>query len=190
MIFRETEISDVLIIETKVFQDERGFFLEAYQRDRFLDAGIKCDFVQDNHSGSKRGVLRGLHYQIQQPQSKLIQVLTGRIFDVCVDLRKYSPTFGKSVGITLSAEEHKQIWVPAGFAHGFYVLSDWAEISYKTSDLYAPQWERTLLWSDPDLNICWPIPEGEEPFMSLKDAAGKLFRDAEIYIDPFEKGND
>jgi dTDP-4-dehydrorhamnose 3,5-epimerase len=181
MIFEATSIPDVILITLQVFGDERGFFMETYQAQRFGSAGLPFIYVQDNHSGSQHGSLRGLHYQIQQPQGKVIRVLVGEIYDVAVDLRKWSPTFGKWVGIELSAKNKAGIWVPPGFAHGFYVLSDWAEVSYKATDYYAPQWERTLLWNDPTLNIPWPIPAGEEPLLSNKDRQGKLLADADIF---------
>jgi dTDP-4-dehydrorhamnose 3,5-epimerase len=146
--FSNTLIQDVILIEPKVFSDERGFFLESYQKQRFLEAGISFDFVQDNHSRSEQGVLRGLHYQIQQPQGKLIRVIAGEIFDVAVDIRKYSSTFGQWVGDYLSDSNKRMLWVPPGFAHGFYVTSPIAEVLFKATDDYAPQWERTILWND------------------------------------------
>lgn len=181
MQFKQTTIPDVLVIEPKVFGDARGFFMETFQKLRFAEAGIGFDFVQDNQSGSVRGTLRGLHYQIRHAQGKLVRVAKGEIYDAAVDLRKDSPTFGKWEGVCLSEENKLQLWVPPGFAHGFYVLSDWAEIIYKATDFYAPEWERTLLWNDPDLAIPWPVPAGSQPILSPKDAVGKLFRDAEIY---------
>jgi dTDP-4-dehydrorhamnose 3,5-epimerase len=164
-----------------VYGDERGFFMETYQYERFCDAGIPYRFVQDNHSGSRRGTLRGLHYQIQQPQGKLVRVIAGEIFDVAVDLRRTSPTFGKWEGLRLSAENKLQLWIPPGFAHGFYVLSEWAEVTYKTTDYYAPQWERTLLWNDPEIGIQWPITPGELPVISTKDTQGKGIAQAEVF---------
>ncbi|NET53833.1 MAG: dTDP-4-dehydrorhamnose 3,5-epimerase, partial [Merismopedia sp. SIO2A8] len=153
-----TKIPEVLIIEPRVFGDDRGFFYESYNQRAFSDkAGITADFVQDNHSRSQQNVLRGLHYQIQQPQGKLLRVIVGSIFDVAVDIRKSSPTFGQWVSCLLSAENKRQVWVPPGFAHGFLVLSEAAEVLYKTTDFYAPQHERTLLWNDPDLAIAWPL---------------------------------
>ena len=176
-----TTIPDVLIIEPRVFQDERGFFLESYQKKQFKEAGIDVDFVQDNHSKSCRGTLRGLHYQIQQPQGKLVRAIAGEIFDVVVDLRKHSPTFGQWVGDYLSAENKRILWVPAGFAHGFFVTSQEAEVLYKASDYYAPQWERCLLWKDPAIGISWPI-EDTYPILSAKDSQGKLFVEAELFV--------
>ena len=176
----QTKISDVLIIEPQVFGDERGFFYESYNEKAFLEkAGISQQFVQDNHSRSARNVLRGLHYQSEQPQGKLVRVVVGVVFDVAVDLRKNSKTFGQWVGIQLSAENKKQFWIPAGFAHGFVALSDYAEFLYKTTNYYAPQYERCIQWNDPDLAIAWPI-QGE-PVLSAKDREGKLLRDAEVF---------
>lgn len=180
MRFLKTELPDVILIEPKMFEDERGFFLESYQRERFFAAGIQVDFVQDNHSASVSGVLRGLHYQIGQPQGKLVRVVVGEIYDVAVDLRRHSATFGHSVGVTLSAEKKNQLWVPPGFAHGFYVTSNKAEIIYKATDYYAPQLERSLLWNDPELGINWPLLD-EQPVLSAKDAKGLPLAKAEIY---------
>jgi dTDP-4-dehydrorhamnose 3,5-epimerase len=176
-----TEIPDVLLLQPKVYGDERGFFLETYQAERFARVGIPAAFVQDNHSGSGQGVLRGLHYQIRQPQGKLVRAIAGEIYDVAVDLRRSAPTFGKWVGVHLDAKNKQQLWVPPGFAHGFLVLSDWAEVLYKTTDYYAPQWERILLWNDPTLRIEWPLAEGGVPQLSPKDAAGKLLAEAELF---------
>jgi dTDP-4-dehydrorhamnose 3,5-epimerase len=181
MKIQPTSIPDVLLIEPKVFGDPRGFFMETFQKRRFAEAGITLDFVQDNQSGSVRGTLRGLHYQIRQPQGKLMRVAKGEIYDVAVDIRKGSPTFGKWEAVCLSDENKAQLWVPPGFAHGFYVLSEWAEIFYKTTDYYAPEWERTILWNDPDLAITWPVPEGSQPILSQKDSSGSSFREAEIF---------
>lgn len=176
----ETSIPDVLIIEPKVFGDERGFFYESFNAAAFEAAtGLKRQFVQDNHSKSQRGVLRGLHYQIQQPQGKLVRVVAGEVFDVAVDLRRSSPSFGRWVGTRLSAENQRQLWIPEGFAHGFVVLSETAEFLYKTTDYYAPQHERSLLWNDPELGIEWPIDE--PPQLSAKDQAGKRLSDAELF---------
>jgi len=173
-----TRIPDVLLIEPKVFGDERGFFFESFNRRAFHEAtGLDVDFVQDNHSKSARNVLRGLHYQLAQPQGKLVRVTQGEVFDVAVDIRKGSPTYGQWVGEILSAENKKQLWIPAGLAHGFVVLSETAEFLYKTTDYYAPQHERCIAWNDPDLAIAWPI-EGQ-PLLSAKDAAGIAFRQAE-----------
>jgi dTDP-4-dehydrorhamnose 3,5-epimerase len=177
----QTAIPDVLVIEARVFGDDRGFFLESYNEKTFREkAGITEHFVQDNHSRSAKNVLRGLHYQIQQSQGKLVRVIVGAVFDVAVDLRKSSQTFGQWVGIHLSAENKQQLWIPAGFAHGFVVLTDATEVLYKTTDYYAPQYERTILWNDPDLAIAWPIQV--QPILSAKDQVGKLFRDAEVYV--------
>jgi dTDP-4-dehydrorhamnose 3,5-epimerase len=180
--FIPAPIPDILMIEPKVFEDERGFFLESYQKKHFSAAGIPLEFVQDNHSKSCQGVLRGLHYQIKQPQGKLLRVVLGEIFDVAVDLRRHSPTFGKWFGAYLSAENKQMMWVPPGFANGFYVTSPQAELLYKTTDYYAPQWERTILWSDPAISIAWPL-QGSTPILSTKDKAGILFRDADVYED-------
>ena len=180
MKFIPTPLPDVLLIEPKVFQDERGFFLESYQKKNFSEAGIPFDFVQDNHSKSSQGVLRGLHYQIKQPQGKLVKVIAGEIFDVAVDIRKHSPTFGKWFGAYLSAENKQILWVPVGFAHGFYVTSLQAEVLYKATDYYAPQWERTIAWNDPAINIQWPIQDGYL-VLSPKDEAGELLSEAETF---------
>lgn len=180
MKFIPTPLSGVLAVEPKVFQDERGFFLESYQKKVFSEAGISFEFVQDNHSKSCQGVLRGLHYQIKQPQGKLLHVIVGEIFDVALDLRRRSPTFGKWFGTYLSAENNQMLWVPPGFAHGFYVTSPQAELLYKATDYYAPQWERTILWNDPALNIQWPI-RADLLILSPKDAAGNLFSAADVY---------
>ena len=175
-----TAIPDVLLITPRVFGDERGFFYESYNHQAFKqETGLDISFVQDNHSRSQKNVLRGLHYQIGKPQGKLIRALAGTIQDVAVDLRRSSTTFGKSVSYILSAENHQQLWVPEGFAHGFVVLSDTAEVAYKTTDYYAPSEERSLLWNDPDLAIAWQF-EGE-PILSAKDAVGKLLTEAEVF---------
>lgn len=181
MIFTPTSIPDVVLIEPKVFGDQRGFFMEVYQAERFAQAGIRVEFVQDNHSGSGQGILRGLHYQIRHAQGKLVRVATGEIFDVAVDIRRHSPTFGQWVGHHLSALNRSQMWIPPGFAHGYYVLSDWAEVLYKASDYYTPDWERTLLWSDPEIAIDWPLLDGKPPILSAKDIEGKYLNEAEIY---------
>ena len=174
-------IKDVILIEMDIFEDERGFFLESYNKRAFEDASLPTEFVQDNCSGSQRGVLRGLHYQIQNAQGKLIGVNAGEIFDVAVDLRRKSPTFGKWTGSRLNSHNKSQLWVPAGFGHGFYVLSDWAEIRYKTTDFYSPESERTILWNDPSIGINWPIHEGGGPFLSEKDKNAVYLSEAEIY---------
>jgi len=181
MEFIPTQIPDVILIQPRVFNDTRGFFLETYRKDLYTLSGIDNDFVQDNHSASTKGVLRGLHYQIRQPQGKLVRVVVGEVFDVAVDLRRHSPTFGRSVGVTLSAEKKNQLWVPPGFAHGFYVMSEKAEILYKATDYYAPQWERSLLWNDPALGIDWPIINGGFPIMTEKDIKGALLAEVETY---------
>jgi dTDP-4-dehydrorhamnose 3,5-epimerase len=175
-----TAIPDVLVIEPTVFGDARGFFFESWNLRAFRDlVGREVDFVQDNHSASARGVLRGLHYQVLQPQGKLVRVVAGEVFDVAVDLRRASPTFGKWVAERLSAENRRMMWVPPGFAHGFLVLSERAEFLYKTTDYYAPQHERTLLWNDPALGIPWPL--SGEPVLKPRDAAGARLADAETF---------
>ena len=175
----ETRIPDVKLIKPSVFGDERGFFIETWQRRKFAENGIDYDFVQDNHSRSGHGVLRGLHYQIRQPQGKLVRVTVGEVFDVAVDLRRRSPTFGQWVGETLSAENMHMLWVPSGFAHGFYVTSEMAELQYKCSDYYTPEHERCIRWDDPDLGIDWPLTG--EPVVSEKDRNAHRFADAEFY---------
>lgn len=176
----KTDLPDVLVIEPKVFGDDRGFFFESYNEKIWQEAtGLKARFVQDNHSLSTKGVLRGLHYQIRQPQGKLVRCVVGEVYDVAVDLRKCSPTFGKWAGAVLSAENKHQMWVPEGFAHGFLVLSDVAEFLYKTTDYYAPEHERCILWNDLDLGIGWPF--AGEPVLSAKDAAGQSLREAELF---------
>jgi dTDP-4-dehydrorhamnose 3,5-epimerase len=173
-------IPDVLIIEPKVFGDERGFFFESFNQKRFEElTGVKSHFVQDNHSRSAQHVLRGLHYQIRQPQGKLVRVTAGEVFDVCVDLRKHSETFGHSVAVMLSAQNHRQLWIPPGFAHGFLVVSSHAEFLYKTTDYYAPEYERSLLWNDPALGIDWPLTA--EPLLSAKDKIGVPLAQAEVF---------
>lgn len=179
MNFLASELPHVLILQPRVFEDERGFFLESYQKERFTAAGIPFEFVQDNHSLSRKGVLRGLHYQIQQAQGKLTRVISGEIFDVAVDIRRSSPTFGQWMGIHLSAQNKTMLWIPPGFAHGFYVLSEQAEVLYKATDYYAPQWERTILWNDPALGIRWP--QGPAPIVSAKDAVGLPLSLAELF---------
>jgi dTDP-4-dehydrorhamnose 3,5-epimerase len=175
-----TDIQDVLIVEPKVFGDDRGFFFESFNQSQWEEAtGVKAPFVQDNHSRSTRGVLRGLHYQIKQAQGKLVRCVLGEVFDVAVDIRKSSPTFGKWVGVVLSAENKRQLWVPTGFAHGFLVLSDVAEFLYKTTDYYAPEHERCISWKDPDIDIKWPFDK--EPCLSGKDAQGLAFKSSEVF---------
>lgn len=176
-----TEIPDVLVIEPQVFGDDRGFFCESYNRRRFNEAvGREVEFVQDNHSRSQHNVLRGLHYQIRQPQGKLVRVVTGAVVDVAVDLRRSSPTFGKWVSCELSADNKRQFWVPEGFAHGFYVLSEYADFLYKTTNYYAPEHERTLLWNDPEVGVVWSAA-AIEPVLSGKDRAGNSLEEAEVY---------
>jgi dTDP-4-dehydrorhamnose 3,5-epimerase len=176
-----TDIPELLILEPKVFGDARGFFFESYNEQAWqAETGLSCCFVQDNHSLSGQGVLRGLHYQIKQPQGKLVRVIVGEVFDVAVDIRSCSPTFGKWVGALLSAENKRQFWVPAGFAHGFLVVSDRAEFLYKTTEYYAPEHERCIIWNDPDLAIAWPLDDN--PCVSAKDASGITFRDAEVFL--------
>jgi dTDP-4-dehydrorhamnose 3,5-epimerase len=175
-----TEIHDVLLLEPFVFQDERGFFFESWNKRTFInELRLDLNFVQDNQSRSKQRVLRGLHYQARQPQGKLVRVACGRIFDVAVDLRKSSATFGRWVGQELSGDNHRQLWVPAGCAHGFLVLSDIADVLYKTTDYYAPEHERCLVWNDPDIAIDWPLDR--EPLVSAKDQLGLTFRESEVF---------
>ena len=174
-----TQIAGVLIVEPDVFGDDRGFFMESYNEREMRKIGIDAHFVQDNHSRSQRNVLRGLHYQISQPQGKLVRVVRGSVFDVAVDIRRNSPTFRKWVGVELSAENKRMFWLPPGMAHGFVVLSDSADFLYKATDYYAPEFERTILWNDPDLGIEWPLVG--EPVLSSKDAAGLPFREAEVF---------
>ena len=175
-----TDLPEVLILEPKVFGDERGFFYESFNAKAFAEAtGLQREFVQDNHSRSQRGVLRGLHYQIEQAQGKLVRVSAGEVLDVAVDIRRSSPNFGKSVAVRLSAENKRQLWVPEGFAHGFVVLSDYAEFLYKTTDYYAPVFERCIRWNDPELAIDWQLDGA--PQLSAKDQAGLTLRDAELF---------
>ncbi len=175
-----TDIPEVLVLLPTVFGDERGFFLESFNAKKFNEkVSGEFTFVQDNHSRSKKNVLRGLHYQIKQAQGKLVRIVSGEIFDVCVDIRKSSPTFGQWVGEVLSADNKKQLWVPPGFAHGFMVISDFAECLYKTTDYYAPEYERCIIWDDPDLNISWPT--NAIPDLSKKDQQGLIFKDAEKF---------
>lgn len=174
-------IPDVVLFKPKVFGDDRGFFFESFNQRQFEESiGRKGSFVQDNHSRSARNVLRGLHYQIQQPQGKLVRVIQGKVFDVAVDIRKSSPTFGQWVSEVLSAEDKNQLWIPEGFAHGFVVLSDYAEFLYKTTDYWAPEHERCIAWDDPDLKIAWPSLEGE-PLLSIKDAKGVALKEAKVF---------
>jgi dTDP-4-dehydrorhamnose 3,5-epimerase len=173
-----TSIADVKLIEPRVFGDDRGFFFESWNRRALADAGIDAAFVQDNHSRSRHGVLRGLHYQIEHAQGKLVRVVVGAVFDVAVDLRRSSPTFGRHVAVELSADNKRMLWVPPGFAHGFVVVSDAAEFLYKTTDYWFPEHERTLLWNDPALDIDWPVAT---PQLAPRDARGTPFADAELY---------
>ena len=174
-----TAIPDVLILEPKVFGDERGFFFESFNKRALEDCGIRAEFVQDNHSRSAKNVLRGLHYQIKQPQGKLVRVVVGEVFDVAVDLRRSSPTFGQWVGANLSASNKRMLWVPAGFGHGFLVLSQYAEFLYKTTDYYAPEHERCIIWNDPEIAIEWPV--ASEPVLSSKDKSGYALKQAELF---------
>jgi dTDP-4-dehydrorhamnose 3,5-epimerase len=180
---QSTQIPGVLIVEPTVFGDDRGFFLESFNEREMRNIGIDAHFVQDNHSHSQRNVLRGLHYQINQSQGKLVRVVSGEVFDVAVDVRRDSPTFGKWVGVELSAENKRMFWLPPGLAHGFVVLSESADFLYKVTDYYAQEFERTILWNDPDLAIDWPLVG--QPILSSKDAAGKTFREAEVFEGKF-----
>jgi dTDP-4-dehydrorhamnose 3,5-epimerase len=181
MQLERTEIPEVVLIRPKVFGDQRGFFLESWEERKFAAAGLNLRFVQDNHSRSSKSTLRGLHYQVKQPQGKLVRVVSGSVFDVAVDVRRSSPTFGRWVGVELSSENHCQLWVPPGFAHGFVVLTEYADFLYKCTDFYAPQYERCIRWDDPDLRIDWRLPPATEPLVSAKDAAGVNFSDAECF---------
>jgi dTDP-4-dehydrorhamnose 3,5-epimerase len=174
-------IPDVVLLRPKLFGDHRGFFLESWNRKSFAAAGLDLDFVQDNHSRSARNTLRGLHYQLEQTQGKLVRVTSGAVFDVAVDLRRSSPTFGRWVGEELSEANNRILWVPPGFAHGFLVLSESADFQYKCTNYYAPAHERTLLWNDPALDIEWPLPAGVTPLLAAKDAAGALLGDADTF---------
>ena len=176
-----TAIDDVFLIAPQVFGDERGFFMETFRQSWFEEAGVDADFVQENHSLSNQGTLRGLHYQIKQAQGKLVRVIRGEVYDVAVDLRRSSPTFGQWVGEYLSADNKRVMWVPPGFAHGFYVTSDTAEFVYKCTDYYAPQHERTLLWNDPGVGVAWPVPENATPILSAKDQQGLSLDVAEVF---------
>ena len=177
----KTAIPDILIFEPKVFGDDRGFFLESFRASWFDDLGLDVSFVQDNHSASSKGVLRGLHYQSQNSQGKLARVIAGEVFDIAVDLRQGSPTFGQHVSAILSAENRRMMWVPPGFAHGFLVLSERAEFIYKCTDYYSPEYECSILWNDPALGINWPLEEGQVPSLSQKDVEGLLLADAKAY---------
>jgi dTDP-4-dehydrorhamnose 3,5-epimerase len=177
MKFIETPLKDMFVLEPRVFGDERGFFLETWNLDTFRAAGFDLHFVQDNHSRSAHGILRGLHFQMEHPQGKLVRVTSGEVFDVAVDLRRSSPTLGQWYGVTLSAENKRMLWVPPGFAHGFYVTSDSADFLYKCTDIYHPASEKTLAWNDPTVGIEWPVPVGEAPQLSAKDAQGLSWAD-------------
>ena len=181
MIFTATQISDVFIVEPVVFEDPRGTFMEIWQAQKFKEAGINASFVQINQSRSSYGTIRGLHYQIQQAQGKLVRVLHGEVFDVVVDLRKSSPTYGQWVGEVLSAGNRKMIWVPPGFAHGFQVLSEFAEFEYSCTDYYAPEHERTIRWDDPDIGIDWHLQDEQTPLLSERDLAGVSMKEADVY---------
>lgn len=177
----ETPLQDAFILEPKLFGDQRGFFMETWNQHTFKELGLDLNFVQDNHSRSSQGILRGLHYQTQQTQGKLVRVTQGQVFDVAVDLRQSSPTFGQWTGVILSDENQRMFWVPEGFAHGFYVMSESADFIYKCTDFYAPEHEKSLLWNDPDLAIDWPLVNNQAPLLSDKDKVGKLFKDAEVF---------
>jgi dTDP-4-dehydrorhamnose 3,5-epimerase len=181
MKFTRTKIPDVICVEPQVFSDNRGFFMETFRSDDMSRAGISGPFVQDNQSGSHKNTLRGLHYQVRWPQGKLVRATQGEIFDVAVDLRRSSPTYRHWVAEILSADNKKMLWIPPGFVHGLYVLSDWAEVLYKVTGYYSPQWERTIIWNDPAIGIQWPIPPGTEPILSTKDAGGIRLDKAEVF---------
>ncbi|MFH0255784.1 dTDP-4-dehydrorhamnose 3,5-epimerase [Vibrio rumoiensis] len=177
----DTNIADVKIIEPQVFGDERGFFMETWQQKKFEELVAQRTFVQDNHSKSSKGILRGLHYQTENTQGKLVRVISGEVYDVAVDLRKSSKTFGQWVGVVLSAVNNRQLWVPEGFAHGFYVMSEEAEFVYKCTDYYNSSAEHSLIWNDPAIGIKWPVTSGKEPLLSEKDRNGQLFSEAEVF---------
>ena len=181
MKFIPTDIPDVIIVEPDVFGDHRGFFMEAWHAEKFATGGIDAQFVQDNHSRSSKGILRGLHYQIKQPQGKLVRVLRGEVFDVAVDLRRNSPTFGKWFGMYLNDISNQMLWVPPGFAHGFYVISEQADFFYKCTDFYAQEHERAIRWDDPDLAIDWPLTGDQKPVLAPKDAEAEFFKNAEVF---------
>ncbi len=176
-----TALPEVLILTPQLFGDDRGFFMESYNQQTFAEVGIDATFVQDNHSRSKQGILRGLHYQIEQPQGKLVRITQGEVYDVAVDIRRHSPNFGRWVGVHLSADNHQMLWVPPGFAHGFYVISDSADFLYKCTELYAPEHERCIQWDDADIGIKWPLIDGQSPQLSAKDAEGIRLSEAEVY---------
>jgi dTDP-4-dehydrorhamnose 3,5-epimerase len=179
--FERTRLPEVVLIKPRVFGDERGFLFESWHREKFAAAGIDATFVQDNHSHSVRHTLRGLHFQIRQPQGKLVRVTRGEVFDVAVDIRRSSPRFGQWVGVPLSEANHHMLWVPPGFAHGYLALSDEIDLLYKCSDFYAPQYERTIRWDDPEIGVQWPLPAGVMPTLSGKDAVAPSFGEAESY---------
>lgn len=186
MKFLQTPLRDVILIEPTVYGDTRGFFYEVFNEQRFAEGGIKAHFVQDNHSGSSRGILRGLHFQLRHPQGKLVRVTSGEVYDVAVDLRRSSPTYGQWYGEVISAENKRQLWVPPGFAHGFYVLSDWAEFLYKVTDRYDPQSEMTLRWDDETLKIEWPLLNKQTLNLSAKDQQGRSFTDLFLGFEDFD----
>ncbi len=181
MKFVETPLQDVYLLEPQVFGDPRGFFLETWNIETFRQAGFELDFMQDNHSRSARGILRGLHFQTEHTQGKMVHVTSGEVFDVAVDLRRSSPTLGQWYGVSLSAENHRMLWVPPGFAHGFYVISEYADFLYKCTDIYHPASEKTLAWNDPTLGIEWPVPTGEEPQLSAKDVEGLAWDEIPLF---------
>lgn len=181
MEFSSTSIADVVLVDPVVFEDSRGFFMETWHAQKFRNAGIDANFLQHSQSRSTVGTIRGLHYQIQQPQGKLVRVICGEAFDVAVDIRRSSPTFGRWVGAVLSAANRKMLWIPPGFAHGFQVLSESADFEYRCTDFYAAQHERTILWNDPDIGIDWPLQDGDIPILSDKDRAAVALKDAETY---------
>ena len=189
MEYIRTAIPEVVLMKPQVFGDHRGFFLETFRQSEFDAFCGHQDFVQDNHSGSTRGILRGLHYQLHQTQGKLVRAAIGEVFDVAVDIRTGSATFGNWVGAVLSAENRHQLWVPPGFAHGYYVMSEWAEFFYKATDYYAPEWERGILWNDPAIGIEWPLIEGTLPILSEKDTVAPLLAEAEVFSASWQANN-
>lgn len=182
MKFVATSIADVIIVEPDIFSDHRGFFMETWQRNKYIAGGISSDFVQDNHSKSSQATLRGLHYQLRNPQGKLIRVISGEIYDVAVDIRQSSPTFGQWTGEYLDNNNMRMLWIPPGFAHGYYVLSETAEVCYKCTEYYSPEYERTLRWNDPMLAIRWPLINDQQPILSEKDKHGNLLKEAEVFV--------
>ena len=181
MKFEKTPLKDVYVLEPNVFGDQRGFFLETWNKETFGQAGFDINFVQDNHSRSAQGILRGLHFQTEHTQGKLVRVTSGEVFDVAVDLRRSSPTCGQWFGVSLTADNHRMLWVPPGFAHGFYVTSDYADFLYKCTDIYHPASEQTLAWDDPTVGIDWNVPKGESPQLSAKDAEGLAWSDIPLF---------